>query len=161
MSSRSGRRAVFNEINITPLTDIFLVLLIIMMVVAPMLDTQGLKLSVPSAGPSPDTTEKPKTIQLVIDAQGGYSINNQSVGLEQLKETLKTQSKENPDGLMIETNPDASHDALTQAMDNAQAAGITKIAVTESQGATGNTDAQAQAAFSEPSESEEEILQEN
>jgi biopolymer transport protein ExbD len=160
MSSRgSGRRAVFNEINITPLTDIFLVLLIIMMVVAPMLDTQGLKLSVPSAGPSPDTTEKPKTIQLVIDAQGGYSINNQTVGLEQLKETLKTQSKEHPDGLMIETNPEASHDALTQAMDNAQAAGITKIAVTEAQGASGGsnetTEAQAQAALSE-----EEVLPE-
>lgn len=162
MSSRiGGRQAVFNEINITPLTDIFLVLLIIMMVVAPMLDTKGLKLSVPSAGPSPDTTEKPKTIQLLIDAQGGYSINNQAVSLAQLKETLKTQSKDNPDGLMIETNPDASHDALTQAMDNAQAAGITKIAVTESQGNAGTTDAQAQAAISEEPMSDVDSLPEN
>ena len=36
-------RDSFNEINITPLTDIFLVLLIIMMVIAPMMDQQGLK----------------------------------------------------------------------------------------------------------------------
>ena len=42
------RRDAFNEINITPLTDIFLVLLIIMMVVAPLLDQQGLNLLVPS-----------------------------------------------------------------------------------------------------------------
>ena len=41
------KRETFNEINITPLTDIFLVLLIIMMVIAPMLDTQGLSLEVP------------------------------------------------------------------------------------------------------------------
>ena len=40
-------RDSFNEINITPLTDIFLVLLIIMMVIAPMLDQQGLNLAVP------------------------------------------------------------------------------------------------------------------
>ena len=41
------KRQTFNEINITPLTDIFLVLLIIMMVVAPILDQQGLKLTIP------------------------------------------------------------------------------------------------------------------
>ena len=40
-------RDSFNEINITPLTDIFLVLLIIMMVIAPLLDQQGLNLKVP------------------------------------------------------------------------------------------------------------------
>lgn len=40
-------RETFNEINITPLTDIFLVLLIIMMVIAPLLDQQGISLTVP------------------------------------------------------------------------------------------------------------------
>ena len=40
-------RETFNEINITPLTDIFLVLLIIMMVIAPLLDKQGISLTVP------------------------------------------------------------------------------------------------------------------
>ena len=43
----SRNRDTFNEINMTPLTDIFLVLLIIMMVIAPMLDQQGLNLTVP------------------------------------------------------------------------------------------------------------------
>ena len=41
------KRQTFNEINITPLTDIFLVLLILMMVIAPILDQQGLSLAVP------------------------------------------------------------------------------------------------------------------
>ena len=44
----AGQRKTFNEINITPLTDIFLVLLIIMMVIAPLLDQQGLNLAVPN-----------------------------------------------------------------------------------------------------------------
>ena len=41
------KRQTFNDINITPLTDIFLVLLILMMVIAPILDQQGLSLAVP------------------------------------------------------------------------------------------------------------------
>ena len=47
MAIKSTKNALFTEINITPLTDIFLVLLIIMMVIAPMLDQQGLNLTVP------------------------------------------------------------------------------------------------------------------
>ena len=47
-SSKESERKTFNEINITPLTDIFLVLLIIMMVIAPLLDQQGLNLAVPN-----------------------------------------------------------------------------------------------------------------
>jgi biopolymer transport protein ExbD len=130
-ASGIGRRAVFNEINITPLTDIFLVLLIIMMVVAPMLDTSGLKLAVPSVGPSSDTKEKPKTINLSIDASGTYTVDGKTFDLSQLKGYFQEQTKEKPDGLVIETNPEATHDALTQAMDTAQSSGITKIAVTE------------------------------
>jgi biopolymer transport protein ExbD len=137
-----GKRAVFNEINITPLTDIFLVLLIIMMVVAPMLDTSGLKLAVPSVGPSEDTKEQPKTIALTIDASGAYSVDGKALSLPELKQLIKQQKNEKPDGLVITTSPDASHDTLTQAMDAAQTAGVTKIAVTEGAGggSTGASD---------------------
>lgn len=128
---RAGRRELFNEINITPLTDIFLVLLIIMMVVAPMLDTKGIKLAVPSAGPSADTKEQPKTINLSIDAQGHYAIDGKSLEPFELISTLRQQSTSKPDGLLIRTSPDASHNAMTQAMDSAQTAGINKIAVME------------------------------
>lgn len=130
----AGRRAVFNEINITPLTDIFLVLLIIMMVVAPMLDTSGIKLAVPSVGPSSDTKEQPKVMNLAINAQGAYTLNGKSVEFSELRSLFSQQMAEKPDGLVIETNPEATHDALTQAMDAAQSAGVTKIAVTEAQG---------------------------
>lgn len=130
---RAGsRRALFNEINITPLTDIFLVLLIIMMVVAPMLDTSGLKLAVPSMGPSPDTKEQPKTVTLAIDAQGSYTVDGRHTDAYTLRSALVQATKDKPDGLVIETNPEATHEALTQAMDTAQSAGITKIAVLES-----------------------------
>ena len=57
-------RESFNEINITPLTDIFLVLLIIMMVIAPLLDQQGLNLTVPE-NVKAENIKEAKTINLV------------------------------------------------------------------------------------------------
>lgn len=131
-----GRKQVFNEINITPLTDIFLVLLIIMMVVAPMLDTQGLKVSVPSIGPSQETKEEPKTITLMIDAAGQYTIDGKTVESALLANEFRLLKGSKPDGVVIKTSPDASHEALTFAMDAAQAAGISKLAGTATEGGT-------------------------
>jgi biopolymer transport protein ExbD len=128
-----GRKQLFNEINITPLTDIFLVLLIIMMVVAPMLDTQGLKVSVPSVGPSSEVKEEPKTITLHIDASGEYTIDGKAVAATFLANQFRTLKASKPDGVVIKTSPEASHEALTFAMDAAQAAGISKLAVTASE----------------------------
>lgn len=126
----AGRKQVFNEINITPLTDIFLVLLIIMMVVAPMLDTKGLKVAVPSVGPSKDVKTEPKTIELNISASGQYTIDKVEVSGLFLANKFRELKTEKPDGLIIKTNPEARHDALTAAMDAAQSAGINKVAVT-------------------------------
>jgi biopolymer transport protein ExbD len=125
-----GRKQVFNEINITPLTDIFLVLLIIMMVVAPMLDTKGLKVAVPSVGPSKDVKDEPKTIQLLINASGAYSIDGTAVSPLMLTNKFRDLKTSKPDGLVIKTNPEATHESLTTAMDAAQSAGISKVAVT-------------------------------
>lgn len=133
-----GRKRIFNEINITPLTDIFLVLLIIMMVVAPMLDTKGLKVSVPSIGPSADAKEEPKTIRLEIAADGSYRVEGSPVSTFMLSVKLRQMKAGKPDGLVIKTNPDARHEALTVAMDAARSAGIPKVAVTaEEAGSSG------------------------
>lgn len=127
--SREHNRRLFNEINITPLTDIFLVLLIIMMVVAPMLDYPGLKLSVPSVGPDPETHETPKTVTVVIDAHDQYLIDNQPVSQHQLTARLRDGAEEHPDGVVIQAHPESSHNALTMAMDAVQRARISKLGV--------------------------------
>ncbi|MEB3287751.1 MAG: biopolymer transporter ExbD [Vampirovibrionales bacterium] len=129
---RGTKRPIFNEINITPLTDIFLVLLIIMMVVAPMLNTSGLKLSVPSVGPAPDVKEQPKVTRIKIDAKGNYTVGDNAVPAEQLLFEIKRLKPQAPDGVIIETDPTATHNALTVAMDAVQSADIQKLAVTSS-----------------------------
>lgn len=132
MSSKS----VINEINITPLTDIFLVLLIIMMVVAPMLEYPGISLAVPSIGPDQETTEEPKTMTVWVDKDGAYYwkdvASENRVDVMTLARRLRESKEEAKDGLVIQVNPEATHESMTRVMDLGQQAGIDKMAVSAS-----------------------------
>ena len=126
------RRKTFNEINITPLTDIFLVLLIIMMVVAPMLDQQGLSLAVPSAQEMKQENMKENKI-LTIDVNdiGEYSIDGQIVAQNDLTKILKDTSKAKENGLLIRVSENSTHGAVVKLMDLARTSGILSISLVE------------------------------
>ena len=87
MSSRD--RNTFNEINITPLTDIFLVLLIIMMVIAPLLDQQGLNLAVPNNVEVQDVKQDNKLISVTVSDDDRYFIDESEVAVTQLENVIK------------------------------------------------------------------------
>ena len=125
------QRQTFNEINITPLTDIFLVLLIIMMVIAPLLDQQGLHLAVPSMVEETEELKETKIIDVVVGEDNKYYINDEEVPLSDLKDTLETMSKEMPDGLLIEAKSDSTHGAIVKLMDIARESGVKSISITE------------------------------
>lgn len=127
----SRQRETFNEINITPLTDIFLVLLIIMMVIAPLLDQQGLNLTVPENVDAEQVKNDPKILTVNVSADDRYYIDGEEIGVEQLASTLKTVAPNYPDGMMIETDGEATHGAVVKLMDNARNSGITSISVSE------------------------------
>ena len=128
MSSR--QRDCFNEINITPLTDIFLVLLIIMMVIAPLLDEQGLNLTVPE-NVTAEKVKESKILTVVVDSQGQYFINNVQISTNDLGKEIKNSIKEYPDGLMIQSDEEATHGAVVKLMDEARNAGIKNISVSQ------------------------------
>ena len=86
------KRDSFNEINITPLTDIFLVLLIIMMVIAPMLDQQGLNLMVPQRVES-ENQDQPKTINILVSSNGTYSIDDRQISEDRLLFEIQDRAK--------------------------------------------------------------------
>ena len=75
----SRNRDTFNEINITPLTDIFLVLLIIMMVIAPMLDQQGLNLTVPENVAEEQVQKETKIMTVMVDAGDKFYIDGMEI----------------------------------------------------------------------------------
>lgn len=126
-----NKRDTFNEINITPLTDIFLVLLIIMMVIAPLLDNQGLNLTVPEIVKQENLKKDTKLLNVLVTNDDKYFIDDKEVSLEELPEVLKKESVEKPDGLLIQSQPDSTHGAVVKLMDNARNSGITSISVVE------------------------------
>ncbi len=128
----AGERKTFNEINITPLTDIFLVLLIIMMVIAPLLDQQGLNLTVPeNVAQEQASNKESKILTVSVTADNKYYINGEEILSDELDTILKTQAKNYPDGMMIQTDGDATHGAIVKVMDCARNSGITSISVSE------------------------------
>lgn len=125
------RRKEFSDINITPLTDIFLVLLIIMMVVAPLLDQQGLNLVVPDRVEAEQMQKESKILSVVVDDDDTYYLDNQQIDIEDLKAFLTENINEYPDGLLIMSAPDSTHGAVVKLMDEARNAGYMNISITE------------------------------
>ena len=127
----SSQRKTFNEINITPLTDIFLVLLIIMMVIAPLLDQQGLNLAVPNMIEVQDEIKDSKLIKVLVTDEDKYIVDDVEVPSESLASLITEQAKENPDGLLIMTQSNSTHGAVVKLMDEARNSGVTNISITE------------------------------
>lgn len=127
----ASNRKTFNEINITPLTDIFLVLLIIMMVIAPLLDQQGLNLAVPNMIEVQDEIKDSKLIKVLVTDDDKYMLNDVEVPVNSLAEMISEQAQENTDGLLIMTQDNATHGAVVKLMDEARNNGVTNISITE------------------------------
>ena len=122
-------RDTFNEINITPLTDIFLVLLIIMMVIAPLLDQQGISLSVPENVEQTKMDKESKILSVMVTKNNKYYINNEEISVDKLGTVLSQEMKNYPDGLLIETDGEATHGAVVTLMDKARYAGVKAISL--------------------------------
>jgi len=125
------RKKEFSDINITPLTDIFLVLLIIMMVVAPLLDQQGLNLVVPDRVEAEQMQQESKILSVVVDDNDNYIIADEQIDVSQLQEVLSQYKNDFPDGLMIMSASDSTHGAVVKLMDEARNAGFLNISITE------------------------------
>ena len=94
MKTGKGKNAMFTEINITPLTDIFLVLLIIMMVVAPTFQSVDSEIAIPEINSGVSIEQKNATIS--VTEKGQMYLNDKMVDannlvdeLEKLKPTLE------------------------------------------------------------------------
>ena len=125
------QRKTFNEINITPLTDIFLVLLIIMMVIAPLLDQQGLNLAVPNMIEVQDEIKDSKLIKVLVTDEDKYMLDDTEIPVSELSNMISEQAKVNTDGLLIMTQDNATHGAVVKLMDEARNSGVTNISITE------------------------------
>lgn len=131
ISTNKKHRDTFNEINITPLTDIFLVLLVIMMVIAPLLDQQGLKLIVPNYQEQTKEQKDSKIINISVSEDGKYTLDGKTIATADLLYAITEAYKSKKDGLLIQAKQDSTHGAVVKVMDIARNAGINSISVAE------------------------------
>lgn len=116
-----------SDINITPLVDVMLVLLIIFMVTAPML-TQGLEIELPGAeGRNFEAaTEDPTTISIAAD--GTVYLNDQFVGSEDLDTTLLTMLRaEQIESALVRADKDVPYGQVIRVIDIMNRAGIMDV----------------------------------
>ncbi|MDD1622418.1 MAG: biopolymer transporter ExbD [Methylococcaceae bacterium] len=117
-----------SEINVTPLVDVMLVLVIILLVTAPLL-TQSVNVALPkTASTIPDTEKQP--MQLGIDAQGGITLNKNSLAdLAALETTLKNELALNPEIVVhVYADQAINYGKVAEVMATVQHAGISKLA---------------------------------
>jgi biopolymer transport protein ExbD len=117
---------VMNEINMTPLVDVMLVLLIIFIITVPVMQ-HAVNIDLPQAA-SQRQDEKPETIRLSVDAQGAYWWNDSAVPDDALAARLAAQATRTPQPeLHIRGDKDVRYERVAQAMAAAQQAGLRKI----------------------------------
>jgi biopolymer transport protein TolR len=121
-----GRRSLNSEINVTPMLDVLLVLLIVFMVTAPMLQT-GVDLELPQAEASVIQDEEGKLI-LSIDKAGILYLGQTKVPWEELEAKLSSNAKVKADGeLYIEADKNLPYGTVLRSMAIARKAGVIKL----------------------------------
>ena len=131
MGSGNPSEGLQNEINVTPMIDVLLVLLIIFMMVIPM-SRKALDLQLPD--PTPDNTPQgPPPSQIVLEVLPGnvFRINSQPVAKNDLGKRLKEIYDPRPDKIIfVKGDPAVKYSDVIMAMDVARGAGVKVIAAT-------------------------------
>ncbi len=115
-----------SEINVTPLVDVMLVLLVIFMLTAPLL-TSAVRLELPSAE-APPAAQAPAALTLALDAKGELFLNDRPLTAEQLRQRLQAVARANPETeLQLRADQALAYGKVVEVMALAQKAGLSRI----------------------------------
>ena len=144
-----GRYRPLAEINVTPLVDVMLVLLIIFMVAAPLM-TSGVKVDLPKASATP-LSQDAKPITVSVNAQGQVYIQDSEVGLPDLVPKLQALSDNQPDRrIFVRGDRGIAYGRIMEVMATINQGGFTKVALLAEQAPMGASPAQPAASGSTP-----------
>ena len=111
------------EINITPFTDVVLVLLIIFMIATPFIYQSSMMVELPQAS-MPE--EKSQDIVITINAQGNVYLDDEAVELDALQQRITSMIKNEPDlSVIVNGDKDVRYNAVIQVMDVLKQSGVT------------------------------------
>lgn len=129
-----GRRAgMISGINVTPLVDVVLVLLIILMVSSTYIVAQTLKVQLPKSKASDGSAEKPTTVTVM--KTGAMLFDDQELPESQVIEKLKAAVAADAEmSLVVSADSETPHGKVVHVIDIAKLAGVTKFAINVQQG---------------------------
>ena len=128
MAIKTGKKALFTEINITPLTDIFLVLLIIMMVVAPTFQTMDNSISIPEVN-SGTAIEQGK-VTVAVTKDGTIYVDGKKISMGMLTGELeRLKGDEEKAEVVVKADEKVKSSIIMEIMDAAQDAHYKKLIV--------------------------------
>ncbi|WP_353149762.1 biopolymer transporter ExbD [Pollutimonas bauzanensis] len=121
-----GASHTVSEINMVPLIDVMLVLLVIFIITAPLL-SHSIKINVPQASSQP-VEQEPVTIDLAVDGEGQLFWNEQPVSADQLTQKFTVEAAQDPQPeLRIRADLNTRYEVLAQVMSSARAAGLKRL----------------------------------
>jgi len=122
----SSQQDMMSEINVTPLVDVMLVLLVVFIVTAPLLAPQSLKINLPKTTAVSQVT-KQHAVRLTVDAQGHIELDNQALTDVQLAALLKQRAADAQFQLQIEADKTVPYGRVAELMAIAQRSGVSKL----------------------------------
>jgi biopolymer transport protein TolR len=122
MIRRIRKEKPMAEINITPFTDVILVLLIIFMIATPFIYQSSTKVQLPKASASEETT---KDTVVTINAQGEFFLDDKKIDLTGLRTNLRARARMKPDlSVIVNGDKDVKYDAVIRVIDVLNQSGI-------------------------------------
>jgi biopolymer transport protein ExbD len=133
MSLYNSKNQAFNQINITPLTDVMLVLLVIMILVAPLTSNTVLKIAVPQKGTSTANNQKDDSLKISVRSDGTVKFQGQTLSSNDSK-SIQTQLEAEQKRLgskdlsiELQADPLSQQKHVVAVMDAAAGAGVTRL----------------------------------
>lgn len=125
-SRGTGGGTTLSEINMVPLIDVMLVLLVIFMITAPLL-SHSLQINLPKASTTP-VEQEPAVIDIAIDDRGRMYWNEEVVGAGELVARMKAEAEQDPQPtLRLRADKETRYELLAEIMADAKKAGLTKM----------------------------------
>ncbi len=127
-AATSNDEEMISAINITPLVDIFLVLLIIFMITSSVIDQREIALNAPKAANA--GTQAPKAAGLIIDKDGNTYLDGEALDTAAIAAILRAKSASDPEfQVLIGADRDLKYQSVVDVIDLVRGAGISKYAL--------------------------------
>jgi biopolymer transport protein ExbD len=127
---RIGGAGAITDINVTPLVDVCLVLVIIFMVIAPMTMQAGIEVAGSKVGAAKGEAAVSQNVAVVLDDKGRLTVNRRPVKWEELGDAIGQALLRSKDGLVsVDASPKADVGAVVDILDSAKQKGAKRVAL--------------------------------